>query len=93
VIRTIETGRVPYEAVVDCDPAGDEFYREPHLFCVFASAGLPFAEYQYYPVEDPYRMRLLPEKMIDLADASAGGGRQGSMRAAAGRGMRARGLG
>ena len=90
VIRTIETGRVPYEMVVDCDPSGDEYYREPHLFCVFAAAGLPFAEYHYYPVEDPYRLRLLPEKMVEVDEASAGSARPGVVRAAVGRRTRRR---
>ncbi|MGQ0639365.1 MAG: hypothetical protein ACT4P6_01120 [Gemmatimonadaceae bacterium] len=71
VIRAFEVGRVPYDHIVDYDLTGDEFYRQPHMFCLFAASGLPFAEYRYYAVEEPYRVRLNPKKMVDLGSVSS----------------------
>lgn len=66
-IRAFEVGRVPFTNIVTFDDVGDEYYAEPHVFCTFANAGLPFADYRYYAVEAPYRDKLRPEDMVELA--------------------------
>lgn len=81
VIRAFEVARIPFEHIVEYDLIGDEFYRQPHLFCLFAANGLPFAEYRYYAVEDPYRVRLQPQKMLDLTSLSHGWGDRAAARA------------
>lgn len=67
-IRAFEVGRIPFTNVVTFDEVGDEYYAEPHVFCSFSNAGLPFADYRYYSVESPYRDKLRPEQMIEAAD-------------------------
>lgn len=64
-IRAFEIGRIPFEQIADHDVAGDEYYREPHLFCIFAAAGTPFAAYRYASVEDPFRVMLSPKMMLE----------------------------
>jgi hypothetical protein len=67
-IRAFEVGRIPFTNVVTFDAVGDEYYAQPHVFCSFSNAGLPFADYRYYSVESPYRDKLRPEQMIEAAD-------------------------
>jgi hypothetical protein len=75
-VRAFEVGRVPFTNVVTFDVDGDEYHAEPHVFCAFANAGLPFADYRYYAVEAPYRDKLLPDRMVDLGGPQDEMGRQ-----------------
>jgi hypothetical protein len=75
-VRAFEVGRVPFTNIVTFDVDGDEYHAEPHVFCAFANAGLPFADYRYYAVEAPYRDKLLPDRMVDLGGPQDGLDRQ-----------------
>ena len=75
-IRAFEIGRIPFTNIVTFDDVGDEYYAEPHVFCTFANAGLPFADYRYYSVEAPYRDKLRPEHMVELGMPTATPGHQ-----------------
>ncbi|HUQ80436.1 MAG TPA: hypothetical protein VM076_04840 [Gemmatimonadaceae bacterium] len=75
-VRAFEIGRIPFTNIVTFDVDGDEYHAEPHVFCAFANAGLPFADYRYYAVEAPYRDKLLPDRMIDLGGPQDDLGRQ-----------------
>jgi hypothetical protein len=66
-VRAFEIGRIPFTNIVTFDDVGDEYYAEPHVFCAFANAGLPFVDYRYYSVEAPYRDKLAPEQMVELS--------------------------
>ena len=66
-LRAFEIGRIPFTNIVTFDDVGDEYYAQPHVFCSFANAGLPFADYRYYSVETPYVDKLRPEQMVELA--------------------------
>jgi hypothetical protein len=69
-IRAFEIGRIPFMNIVTFDDVGDEYYAQPHVFCSFANAGLPFVDYRYYSVETPYRDKLDPSRMVGLAPAA-----------------------
>ena len=69
-LRAFEVGRIPYANIVSCDPMGDEYHREPHLFCTYANGGQPYEDYRYYSVTDPFRIVLDPERM--LGDVAGG---------------------
>ena len=40
-------GRIPYRNIVEIDTIGDGIYPEPHLYCRFADAGMPYEEFRY----------------------------------------------
>jgi hypothetical protein len=45
---------------------GDEYYRQPHVFCRFANGGSPYETIGYAATEEPYRNPLEPEAQINL---------------------------
>jgi hypothetical protein len=40
-------GRIPYRNIRALDLDGDEYYREPHLYCAYADNGEPYEEIRY----------------------------------------------
>lgn len=63
-VRAFEVGRIPYDNIVVCDPLGDEYFRQPHLFCSYACAGQPFEDFRYYSATDPFSIPLEPDRML-----------------------------
>jgi len=53
-------GRIPYRNIVEIDTIGDGIYPEPHLYCRFADAGMPYEEFRYVWSEDIF-VELKPE--------------------------------
>jgi hypothetical protein len=53
-------GRIPYRNIVEIDTIGDGIYPEPHLYCRFADAGMPYEEFRYVWSEDIF-VKLKPE--------------------------------
>jgi hypothetical protein len=39
---------LPYEAILEVDPIGDNLYEAPHLFCLYAGEGGPFGNVYFY---------------------------------------------
>jgi hypothetical protein len=46
-IKMFLIGRIPYRNIVDYDFEGDEYYRMPHLYCMFAEQGEPYEGFGY----------------------------------------------
>jgi hypothetical protein len=69
-IKAFEIGRIPFTNIITFDDVGDEYYAQPHLFCTFSNAGLPYVDYRYYSVETPYRDKLDPLSMVELSPSA-----------------------
>lgn len=55
-------GRIPYEAIIDYDTEGDEYYYDPHIYCDFKFNGEPYEEFRYVKnIPDEYPWELPPE--------------------------------
>ncbi|NQT57442.1 MAG: restriction endonuclease [Bacteroidetes bacterium] len=64
-IRLLQTGRIPFENIVDYDLMGDEYYSGPHIYCEFKNSGMPYEELPYRIHEDgQYPEILLESKRI-----------------------------
>jgi hypothetical protein len=46
-MRVFRVGRLPYRNIVEIDPSGDEHYSYPHIYCLFADAGMPWERFIY----------------------------------------------
>lgn len=45
-------GRIPFQFIRAYDLQGDDYYREPHLYCAFANDGEPYEAIRYATVGD-----------------------------------------
>jgi hypothetical protein len=63
-------GQVPYRNIIDYDMIGDEYYGEPHLFCVFADGGTPYEGRRYVIISDSDRQQLDPRLQVITGAAS-----------------------
>lgn len=45
-------GRIPFRNIEQFDPDGDEYYREPHLYCWYADGGAPWEAVAYRLCDD-----------------------------------------
>jgi hypothetical protein len=50
--RVYRVGRLPYRNIVEIDAVGDEYYRCPHIYCIFADGGMPWERFVYRYVTD-----------------------------------------
>jgi hypothetical protein len=66
-LNAFALGRLPYRFIVDYDMLGDEYNRQPHVFCLFANGGKPYEAMRYAATEKPYLNTLDPENQIELA--------------------------
>lgn len=59
-------GQLPYGNILAYDLKGDEFYNEPHLYCLFAYNGTPYEKIKYAVVggADDYDWSLDVSKRI-----------------------------
>jgi hypothetical protein len=42
------TGKIPWRNIRHCDLNGDDFYRCPHFYCIYANDGMPYEGFGYY---------------------------------------------
>ncbi|BDC46037.1 restriction endonuclease [Paraburkholderia terrae] len=42
VVKVFTIGRIPFKNIFEIDEDGDEYYREPHLYCRFVDHGTPY---------------------------------------------------
>jgi len=67
--KVFKTGRIPWRNIRHYDLNGDEFYPFPHLYCLYATNGMPYESFEYYTISgnDGYHFVLPSEAMVDLA--------------------------
>jgi hypothetical protein len=68
VAKVFRTGKIPWRNIRHFDLRGDEFYRCPHLYCLYADDGMPYEGFGYYLIsKDQMRERELPfNDRVDL---------------------------
>jgi hypothetical protein len=54
-------GRIPYRNIVECDEFGDEYYKEPHLYCKYADQGEPYEQKVFRLIGDDHHFRKIAE--------------------------------
>jgi hypothetical protein len=61
------TGKIPWRNILYYDMNGDQYYREPHLYCAFADSGEPYEGRGYFTVGDvqTYEWELRPEDRLE----------------------------
>lgn len=57
-LKVYMIGRIPYRNIVGYDLSGDEYYREPHIYCRFSDNGQPYETIVAEVVEGGYRQIL-----------------------------------
>jgi hypothetical protein len=51
-MKVFVTGNIPWRNILHYDMRGDEYYREPHLYCEYADAGEPYEMRGYYVIRE-----------------------------------------
>jgi hypothetical protein len=74
VVKLFKTGKIPWRNIRHYDLRGDEYYRCPHLYCLYAENGMPYEGFGYYIVNEPdsYEFELPVENRIDLTPLLGG---------------------
>ena len=69
VAKIFETGKIPWRNIRHYDVGGDEYYRCPHLYCLYANDGMPYEGFGYYVINEPdsYEFELPIQRRVDLA--------------------------
>lgn len=61
------TGRIPWRNIRHYDLRGDEFYPQPHLYCLFADSGQPYESQGFFLINNGgYEWELLPDDLVEL---------------------------
>jgi hypothetical protein len=68
ISKVFETGKIPWRNIRHYDLGGDEYYRCPHLYCLYANDGMPYEGFGYYVINEPdsYEFELPIQHRIDL---------------------------
>jgi len=69
VVKLFKSGKIPWRNIRHYDLRGDEYYRCPHLYCLYANDGMPYEGFGYYIINEPdsYEFELPIQDRIDLA--------------------------
>lgn len=69
VVKLFKTGKIPWRNIRHYDLQGDEYYRCPHLYCLYANDGMPYEGFGYYIINEPgsYEFELPIQNRTDLA--------------------------
>jgi len=61
------TGKIPWRNILYYDMNGDQYYREPHLYCAFTDSGEPYEGRGYFTVgdEQTYEWEVRPEDRLE----------------------------
>jgi hypothetical protein len=51
-VKVFITGKIPWRNILHYDMRGDEYYRDPHLYCQFADAGEPYEARGYFIIRE-----------------------------------------
>lgn len=52
VVKVFKTGKIPWRNIRHYDLNGDEYYRCPHLYCLYADDGMPYEGFAYYVINE-----------------------------------------
>jgi hypothetical protein len=52
VAKVFKTGKIPWRNIRHFDLMGDDFYRCPHFYCLYADNGMPYEGFGYYLIRD-----------------------------------------
>ena len=68
VVKVFKTGRIPWRNIRHHDLHGDDYYRCPHFYCLYAKDGMPYEGFGYYIINEPdsYEFELPIEYRVDL---------------------------
>jgi len=68
VAKIFKTGKIPWHNIRHYDLGGDEYYRGPHLYCLYANDGMPYEGFGYYVINEPdsYEFELPTQHRVDL---------------------------
>jgi hypothetical protein len=69
IVKIFKTGKIPWRNIRHYDLSGDEYYRCPHLYCLYADNGMPYEGFGHYVIndDDSYEFELPIDHRIDLA--------------------------
>lgn len=62
------TGKIPWRNILHYDFRGDEYYPQPHLYCIFADGGEPYEGRGFFLLRDDREWELHPENRLQLDD-------------------------
>jgi hypothetical protein len=65
-VKVFITGKIPWRNILHYDMDGDQFYREPHLYCNYADDGKPYEAFGYFIVGPGHEWELQPGEKIGL---------------------------
>jgi hypothetical protein len=68
IAKIFKTGKIPWRNIRHFDLRGDNFYRCPHLYCLYADNGMPYEGFGYYVItdNDSYEFELPLSDRVDL---------------------------
>lgn len=64
VVTIYELGKIPWRNIRHYDPEGDEYYNEPHLYCLTESNGWPYEGRAHVLLGKDYDWHLDPKKRL-----------------------------
>ena len=60
------TGKIPWRNILHYDMQGDQYYPQPHLYCMFTDSGMPYEGWGFFLVGDGYEWELQAEDKLEL---------------------------
>jgi hypothetical protein len=64
--KVFKTGNIPWRNILHYDMKGDEFYPQPHIYCAYADAGMPYEGFGFFLLGNGYEQELYPENQTQL---------------------------
>jgi hypothetical protein len=65
--KAFKTGKIPWRNILHYDMRGDEYYPQPHLYCVYGDAGMLYEGFGFFVLGHGYEHELLPEHQMELS--------------------------
>lgn len=71
VAKSFKTGKIPWRNILHYDMEGDEYYPQPHIYCEYADAGMPYEGYSFFLLGDGYEHELYLADRLELSELLA----------------------
>jgi len=67
-VKVFKTGKIPWRNIRHYDLDGDEYYRSPHLYCLYSDNGMPYEGFECYQISenDSYHFPLPSDAHVEL---------------------------
>jgi hypothetical protein len=71
IAKSFKTGKIPWRNILHYDMEGYEYYPQPHIYCEYADAGMPYEGYSFFLLGDGYEQELYPEDRLEFSELLA----------------------